>query len=114
MVALERIGSEVRSGLSLNTAQSTFGSSPGELTIGYATTTSNFSVSGGKLVFTQNGVVIGPLTSEDVVVESFIVDRFMGTTTELVRVSLTLSGNSKAASTTRTYYTSAVLRGTYD
>jgi type II secretory pathway pseudopilin PulG len=114
MVALERIGSEIKSGIGLNTAQSTFGSSPGELTVVYGTTTSNFSVNAGQLIFTQNGTVIGPLTSESVIVESFVVDRYVGTTTEIVRISLTLSGNSKAASTTRTYYTSGVLRGTYD
>lgn len=114
MVALERIGSELRNGLSINTGQSTFGTSPGALTIVYGTTTSNFTISGGRLIFTQNGTAVGPLTSSDVTVESFIVNRYVGTTTELVRVSLTLSGHSKAASTTRTYYTSAVLRGTYD
>ncbi len=113
-VALERIGREIRSAVSVNTGLSTFDTSPGELTLVYGTTTSRFLVSGNALVLNVNGTDIGPLTSGAVVVENFTVNRYVGTTTELIRVALTLSGNSKAASTTRTYYTSAVLRGTYD
>ncbi len=114
MVALERLGHEIRNAISVNTAQSTFASSPGELTLIYGTTTANFAVSSGALILTLNGTEIGPLTSSNVIVENFTVNRYVGTTTDLIRVGLTLSGNSKAASTTRTYYTSAVLRGTYD
>jgi hypothetical protein len=114
MVALERLGHEMKSAISVNTTQSTFGTSPGELTLIYGTTTANFAVVGTALVLTLNGTEIGPLTSDSVIVENFTVNRYVGTTTDLIRVGLTLSGNSKAASTTRTYYTSAVLRGTYD
>jgi Tfp pilus assembly protein PilE len=114
MVALERLGHEIRSAVSVNTVQSTFGTSPGEVTLVYGTTTANFAVVGSALVLTMNGTEVGPLTSDGVVVENFMVNRYVGTTTELIRVELTLSGNSKAASTTRTYYTSAVLRGSYE
>jgi Tfp pilus assembly protein PilE len=114
MVALERLGHEIRSAVSVNTTQSTFGTSPGELTLLYGTTTANFAVVGTALVLTVNGTEVGPLTSDSVIVENFTVNRYVGTTTDLIRVGLTLSGNSKAASTTRTYYTSAVMRGTYD
>ena len=113
-VALERIGHEMKSASGVNTAQSTFNTSPGELTLTYGTTTANFEVVGNTLMLTMNGVQIGKLTGDSVVVRDFTVHRFIGTTTELIRVGLTLSGNTKFASTTRTYYTSAVLRGTYE
>lgn len=114
MVALERIGRDIKSADSVNTGASTFGTSPGELTVVSGATTTNFSVVGSALILTLNGTVVGPLTSSGVVVQNFTVNRYVGTTTDLIRIGLTLSGNSKAASTTRTYYTSAVLRGTYD
>jgi type II secretory pathway pseudopilin PulG len=113
-VALERIGREIKSAISVNAAMSTFNTSPGALTLVYGATTTNFAVVGDALVLTVNGVEIGPLTSDSVIVEDFTLNRYVGTTTELIRASLTISGNSKAASTTRTYYTSAVLRGSYE
>ncbi len=114
MVALERIGHEIRQSVSVNTLQSTFGTTTSELTLVRGATSTNFVVVSGALVLSVNGVVLGPLTGDDVSVQSFVVNRYVGTTTDLIRVALTLSGNSKAASTTRTYHTSAVLRGTYD
>lgn len=114
MVALERIGYEVRQAVAVNSLQSAFGTTTSELTVVRGATSTNFAVVGDALVLSVNGVSMGPLTGDAVVVESFVVNRFVGTTTELIRVALTLHGNSKAASTTRTYYTSAVLRGSYE
>jgi type II secretory pathway pseudopilin PulG len=114
IVALERIGYEIRQATGVNVVQSTFGVSPSELTLSRGATTTNFEVVGNALMLTVNGVTLGTLTGEDVIVEDFVVHRYVGTTTELVRVALTMSGNSKAATTTRTYYTSAVIRGSYE
>ncbi len=113
-VALERITRDIRGATTVNAAQSTLGTSPGVLTLTNAATTTRYSVSGGALLLEVDGVTLGPLTGSGVTVEDFTLNRYVGTSTELVRVKLTLSAVTKAASTTRTYYTSAVLRGSYE
>jgi len=113
-VTLERMVRDIRAGA---TADTTI---PGQLTLntaGFATTTV-FVVSGGNVTATVNGTNLGPLTSDDVTVENLVFTKYSLTGTELetdlVRVALTLSISTKAASTTKTYYTSAVLRGSYE
>jgi Tfp pilus assembly protein PilW len=113
-VALERISRELHSASTVDTLSSVLGVSPSVLVLDAGATTTMFSVTGSTLMLTQNGVVLGPLTSDSVIVEDFTVNRYVGTSTELVRVGITLSAETKAASTTRTYYTSAVLRGSYE
>lgn len=113
-VALERISRELHSASTVDSLSSVLGVSPSVLVLDAGATTTIFSVTGSTLMLTQNGVVLGPLTGNDVIVQDFTVHRYVGTSTEMVRVSLTLSAETKAASTTRTYYTSAVLRGSYE
>jgi type II secretory pathway pseudopilin PulG len=113
-VSLERMVRDMRAADGINTSLSTFGVANGALTLTEGATTTRFYLSGGDVVMSVNGTELGPLTSNNVTVESFFITRFVGTHTEMVRVALTLSASSKAASSTRTYYTSAVLRGTYE
>lgn len=113
-VSLERMVRNIRGAESINNAGSTFGTSPGALELVSGTTTTKFSISGDNLVVAVNGGTPGPLTSEEVIVRDLVFTRFTGAVTDMIRVQLTLSANTKAASTTRTFYTSAVLRGTYE
>ncbi len=113
-VALERITRDIRGAVTVNTGLSTLGTTPGVLTLTNNATTTTYSISGGALSLTVNGVSLGALTGSGVTINDFVVNRYVGTSTELVRVKLTLSAVTKAASTTRTYYTSAVLRGSYE
>jgi len=113
-VSLERMVRDIRSAVSVNVGGSTLGTSPGVLALSQGATTTTFSVSGGNVVVAVNGTNLGPLTSDAVTVQNLTFTRYVATTTEMVRVALTLSANSKAASTTRTFYTSAVLRGSYE
>lgn len=113
-VALERVMHEIRAANSVNTALSTLSASSSVLTLTAGTSTIQFSVSSSSLLYTRNGTEVGALTGADVSVTNFVADHYMGTSTELVRVSLTIRAENNAASTTRTYYTSAVLRGSYE
>ena len=113
-VSLERIVRDMRLADGVNTTQSTFGATAGALALTDGATTTRFFVESNVLKMSINGVTVGPITSNSVTVQSFVVRRYVGTETDLVRVALTLSATSKAASSTRTYYTSAVLRGTYE
>jgi type II secretory pathway pseudopilin PulG len=113
-VALERITRDIRGAITVNAAQSTLGSSPSVLTLSNSATTTQYSIVSGALSLSVDGKTVGPLTGSGISVDNFTVNRYVGTSTELVRVKLTLSAVTKAASTTRTYYTSAVLRGSYE
>lgn len=113
-VSLERMVRDMRSADTVNTGLSTLGTSPGTLALTDGATTTRFYISSGRLVVSVNGVELGPLTPEEVTVEDLIFQRYVGATTEMVRASLTLSVSSKAASSTRTYYGSGVLRGSYE
>jgi type II secretory pathway pseudopilin PulG len=111
---LERMVRDIRGARVVDGAQSTFGTSPGVLEVEDGATTTQFSVSNGRVVVTQNGIELGPLTSDGVSVDTLVFTRYTGTSTELIRIALTLHAESKAASTTRTFYGAAVLRGTYE
>lgn len=112
--SLERIVRDMRLANGVNTSQSTFGVAGGALALTDGATTTRFFVESNTLKMSINGTTIGPVTSKAVTVQSFVVQRYVGVESEMVRVALTLSATSKAASSTRTYYTSAVLRATYE
>lgn len=113
-VSLERMTRAIRSADSVNTGLSTLGVSPGALALTESGTTTEFYTSGSSLMLSVNGTELGPLTSDAVTVQSVVFNRYTGSTTEMVRVALTLSAVGKASSSTRTFYTSAVLRGSYE
>lgn len=84
-----------------------------ELTSG--ATTTKFYESGGKIVVDVNGAILGPLTSEEVVVDNLSFTKYMaGPTTTMIRAEIELSITNKAIATTKTYFNSAVLRGSYE
>lgn len=113
-VALERISRAIREGTAIDTAASTFGTSVGSLEVEHGSDTTRFFIQSGDLMVSVNGTTVGPLTSDAVTVHSLVFRHYVGSTSEMVRAELVLSAQNKAASTTRTYYSSAVLRGTYD
>jgi type II secretory pathway pseudopilin PulG len=113
-VSLERMVRDIREANSVDTGMSTLGSSPGVLELESASGTTRFYLSSGALVVNVNGTEIGPLTSDAVTVQGLVFQKYTGSTTDMVRVGLTLSAVSRAASSTRTFYTSAVLRGSYE
>jgi type II secretory pathway pseudopilin PulG len=113
-VSLERMVRDIREATSIDLGLSTLGTSPGVLTLVSGATTTKFSLSSGNVLLSRNGVDIGPLTNDNVTVSQLLFTRYSGTATELIRIALTLSASNKAASTTQTFYSSAVLRGTYE
>lgn len=115
-LALDTISLSIRDAGMLNTAQSILNTSPGVLELKSGATTTRFykSSSSGALVYAINGSEVGPLTSDAVTVKRLTFHHFVGSTTDLVRVELTLHAENKAASSTRTFYTSAIMRGTYE
>jgi hypothetical protein len=113
-VALERMVRTIRDADSIHLGLSSFDVNMGSLALDTMGTTTVFSVSNGNLTVAENGLPLGDITSDSVTVENVVYTRYTNTDTELVRVALTLSTSNKAASSTRTFFTSAVLRGSYD
>jgi type II secretory pathway pseudopilin PulG len=113
-MSLEQMVRTIRNAHSVNTAQSTLGTSPGTLAVVESGSTTAFSISNGRLVMSINGTQVGPLTSDAVTVKSLTFHHHVGSTFEMVRAELVLSTNHRTSSSTRTYYTSAVLRGAYE
>lgn len=113
-VTLEKMVRDIRAAA---TADTTVANQLTLQTIGGATTT-QFALSGNSVVMNLNGTNLGTLTSNTVSVDDLVFTKYetLGAELEtiLVRVALTLSVSTKAASTTQTYYTSAVLRGSYE
>ncbi|HEX4799200.1 MAG TPA: type II secretion system protein [Candidatus Paceibacterota bacterium] len=113
-VALDTVIAAVKHADTVDGAQSLLNVSPGILELESGATTTRFYISSGALVYAINGTEIGPLTSNAIVVESVVFQRYVGTTTDMIRMALTLHAESKVASSTRTFYTSAIMRGTYE
>lgn len=112
-VGLEHMLLSIRHADSVDTGLSTLDSSPGELVLDGDEET-RFYVSGGILMMDIDGTTLGPITSDAVTVENITFNYQSNTATDIVRIELTLSSETKAASSTRTFNAGAILRGTYE
>lgn len=113
-VGLEQISRAMREADSVNTGLSSLNTPSGALALVNGTTTTRFYLTGDVLMMSVNGTEVGPLTGEAVTVQEMTFFQYIGDETELVRAALTLSAVGKASSSTRTFYTSGVLRGSYE
>ena len=112
-VGLEHILLAIRHADSVDVTMSTLDSSPGELVLDGDEET-RFYISGGILMMDVEGTTLGPITSDAVTVDDITFNHQSGIATDIVRVELVLSSNTKALSTTRTFNAGAILRGTYE
>lgn len=111
---LERIGRDARNAESIDVLLSTLGTSPGTLVLNSGATTTSFYIATGTVAVSVNSSEIGPLVPQGVSVDSLIFRRYTNAATEAVRIELILSVSGSFASSTKSFYTTAVLRGSYD
>jgi prepilin-type N-terminal cleavage/methylation domain-containing protein len=76
--------------------------------------TTRYYLSGNVLTVEDTSGNQSSLTSDAVTIENLNFTHYIGDSTDLVRVELTLSAESKASSSTRMYSISSVLRGSYE
>lgn len=76
--------------------------------------TTRYYLSGGIIMVEDASGHTGSLTTDSVSVRELEFTHFIGDNTDLVRVEMKLSAETKAASSTRAYFGSAVLRGSYE
>ncbi len=115
---MERIEREIQNAESIDSANSTLGSSPGVLTLnghdssGVARTV-KFDVTSNKLHVYENGADQGVLSSDPTTVSSLIFQSITTTKGSGVKVSLTLTDVRGSQTRSESFYTTVTLRGSY-
>lgn len=112
-VVIERLLSDIRSAGDVDQLNSTLESSPGELTLLRASTTTSYAVSSGVLEVSVNGAS-SAVSDSAVTIDSLRFYVYDNTVTEMVRVEITLSATAGLVTHTQTFNAGAVLRGSYE
>lgn len=113
--ALERITHEARGMDTIDVASSVLGTHPGRLSLDGEDASGNprsveFYLSSGKVMMSENGTVIGGLTSDDATVTSLVFTRFATSTTEGVRTAITIVSGTSTGYRSNNFYSSVLLR----
>lgn len=112
--SMERITREIRAATSVDTGNSTLGSSPGVLTListyGGVSTTTKFYLDGGVLKLDVNGSYLGPLSSSKTSVTNLVFRKADNSRSSLIKVELTVSATVGTATKTKKYYSSTILK----
>jgi len=109
--AMERMIREIRYSDSINAAQSTFGTSPGVLSLNSldpstgSSQTSIFSLSGNRLMLQKNAGTAYPLTSSSATITNLVFRNMVASSTGAVRVEMTINGKN--------FYGTAIMRRSY-
>lgn len=114
-IALDRFVFEVREAASVDTdpGDSTFNAHPGMLTVVRPDlSTAVFSLDGPALLI-DSGSGSETLTSSSVSVNNLVFRHLSSISSEAVRMELTLEAFDGETTTSETFYTTAVLRGSY-
>src|SRR3989344_9398076 len=112
--AMERMTREIRASTAVVVAQSTFGSSPGVLTISSNSSgiskTVKFYLDSGILKMDIDGSYFGPLTSSNTTVSSLTFYNLTSTNSSAVKLDMTVSATVSDVTQTKIYHTTVVLK----
>ncbi len=113
-LSLDRITREIHTASGVNTGSSIFDVSPGVLVLNGVESsvpyTIEFSLSGGSLNITKDGVVVGPLTEAGVVVNELIFRHSASSTDQAISIEMTLESGTSTAYKSEKFYTTAILK----
>lgn len=114
--AMERILYEIREADSIDAIDPDLllVDSPGHLVLTKGATTTKFSLATSTIILTVNDVVVGPLTKSKVEVNELRFFSYDNGVTEAVRVQFSMVATAGNSSSTGTFNSAAVIRGTYD
>ncbi len=116
-VTLERMTREIRGASSIDLAQSSLNSSPGQLTLNTTdsngATTVQFYMVGQTPRLKEAGTNVGPLAPEGVRVTSLVFRRIATIASEAVKIELTIESGEGANYISIPFYSTTVLRGSY-
>ena len=111
---MERMSREIALAETIDTVNSTFGTSPGVLQFTYTssgTQTIKFMVVNGVLKFYRGGTLIGNLTGPNVTVTSLIFNNITSGNGGAIKISMTLQDTKSLKS--ESFYLTVKERGTY-
>lgn len=116
--AIERISREIRQAKTVDTTNSTLGSSPGVLQLNSTDGSGNallvkFMVSSGALNMYTGGTLKDNLLGQNITVNNLVFRRISTTNGEAVKIELTLQDNSSKTTKTANFYDTIILRGGY-
>ncbi len=100
---------DIRAASGVNLTTSIFSANPGKLQVGAIV----YTVTNGVLNRQEGASPVSLLTASGVRISNLILYRASSTISQIISVRLTLSAGSGVSSTTKQFYGSAVLRGTY-
>ena len=106
----ERIGREIREAESVASTTSIFNTHPGKLILTQGSTTTEFYLSNNRIYLKENGVVMGALTEADARATSLIFRYYATSTSERVRVEMTIEAGTSTHYRVENFYSSAVTR----
>lgn len=113
---LERVSREARNAYAIDAAQSTFGTSPGRLTLRTkdalgADTTIEFYVSGSELMFKEGGVDRGSFMTKNAKITNLVFRQIATPNSSGVKVEMTISDTRGALAKSAKFYNTVELRG---
>ncbi|MCC6448209.1 MAG: prepilin-type N-terminal cleavage/methylation domain-containing protein [Chitinophagaceae bacterium] len=118
IISLNKIQNTLKNGTEIVLAESVFNVDNGILTLNSINNDGfvskyKFYVEDGRLKLDINGSFNKILTTEDIIVKSFILRNISTSKSKAVRVEMTLESNIKGDIKDKTFYTTAILMGTY-
>ncbi|MES2436479.1 MAG: hypothetical protein V4519_00550 [Patescibacteria group bacterium] len=115
ITAMERMTRDIRAGTQVNDGLSTMGSSPGVLSItqtqNSVSTTTRFYISANSVKMDVNNAYYGPLTGSDVTVTSLIFRKLTSSSTDAVKIDMTLQATKGNVTKSKTYHSTIILKG---
>jgi len=116
--AMDRILRDTRSARSIDTANSTFGSTPGTLMLSTTDASNNalteqFYLTGSSIHVKENGIDAGALTPGGARVTNLVFRHIATSLSEAVKVELTIESGSGSSYRSKKFYGTAVVRGSY-
>ena len=115
-ILFERITREIRNSTSVDSANSTFDTSPGVLVLNQTDLNSNahsvkFIISSNTVHVLDNGTDQGPLTGIDTKVTNLVFSRITSTSSQAIRIQVTLQSGTSTAYKSKNFYSTTILRG---
>ena len=115
LTSLERMTRDIRSAKNILVNQSSFNTTPGVLSLyavdGTVSTTTRFYLNNSVLQVDINGTYSGPLTLAQVSVTNLTFNRLVSTSSEAVKINMTLQYVYGSTTKTKNYQTTVVLKG---
>ena len=113
--SMERMIRDIISATSVDSGNSTFGVSPGVLTIvstyNAVSTTTKFYVDNGLLKVDINGSYFGPLNSTNTIITNLVFTRLVNNFSNAIKIDLTVRGTAGEIMKDKIYHSTVILRG---